>query len=366
MSPRPGSQDAGALLYGAALPALLAVSALAAAVWGGLARMGLSTPAAPGSLVLGHGPLVANGFFGTIIALERAVALDRAVYLAVPLAAGVGSWAAVLGYPVPGAALVFGAALGLTAIFALLYRRDPAAHHAVMGCGAAAWAVASALLLVHASDGQPSVARIAPWWAAFLVWTIAGERLELSRVLQPGRVRRAIFAAALAAIAGGLTAHTAGWSPGARVAGAGFLTVALWLLTSDVARRTADAGGLTGYIGRTLLGGYIWLAAAGLLQLWFGSTVAGPVYDAQWHAIFVGFVLSMIFAHAPVMIRSFTGWRVAHRGFYELAPIALHLSLAVRLAGDLAGAPTWRLAGGIGNAAALVLFGLFTAFLLER
>lgn len=356
----------GALRWWIVVPALLAISSLVAAVWGGLSRMGLSSPSAPGVFVLGHGPLVANGFFGTVVSLERAAALETAPYAAVPLAAGIGSWVALIGYPVVGAALVFGAALGLTATFGLLFRRDPAAHHLVMGAGAAAWAFASALLLAHASGGRPTISHIAPWWAAFLVFTIAGERLELSRVLRPGRLSRWFFVGTLALLAGGLGSRVAGWPMGSRVAGAGFLGLAVWLVVSDVARRTAGRSGRTGYIGRTLLGGYLWLAVAGGLQLFYGSTTAGVVYDAQWHAIFVGFVLSMIFAHAPIMIRSFTGLRVDHHPLYELAPILLHLSFGIRLAGDLAGAPSWRLAGGIGNAAAIAVFGLMTALLLRR
>lgn len=360
-----GTADGG-VPWWVVLPALIAILSLAAAVWGGLARMGMTWPRSPGALVLGHGPLVANGFFGTVISLERAAALERAPYATIPLATGIGSWVVLLGHPVAGAALVFGASLGLTATFVLLFRRDPAAHHAVMGFGAAAWAVGSALLLAHAADGRPPIGQMTPWWAAFLVWTIAGERLELSRVLRPGRFSKLLFSAALLSVAVGLGARTAGWAPGARLAGAGFLGIAARLVVSDVARRTAGDSGLTGYIGRTLIGGYLWLGVAGALQLSFGASGAGMLYDAQWHAIFVGFVLSMIFAHAPIMIRSFTGRRVDYHPIYELSPVLLHLSLAVRLVADLVAAPGWRLAGGLGNAAAILVFGLLTVSFLER
>ena len=65
---------AGAAFWraGVVLSALFAASNLLAGVSGGLARLGLPVPGA----ALGvHGAVMTCGFFGTLIALERAVAL---------------------------------------------------------------------------------------------------------------------------------------------------------------------------------------------------------------------------------------------------------------------------------------------------
>ena len=43
--------------------------------------------------------------------------------------------------------------------------------------------------------GRPIYA-VVPWWVGFLVLTIAGERLELSRVLRPSRRVIGLFAGA--------------------------------------------------------------------------------------------------------------------------------------------------------------------------
>ena len=111
--------------------------------------------------------------------------------------------------------------------------------------------------------------------------------------------------------------------------------LAAWLLAFDIARRTVRKSGLTRYIAASLLAGYFWLGVAGLLGLRFGGETAGLHYDAFLHSIFVGFVFSMILAHAPIILPAVTGLPLAfHRGFY--VPLALlQASLALRVVGDL-------------------------------
>jgi len=106
-----------------------------------------------------------------------------------------------------------------------------------------------------------------------------------------------------------------------------------------------------------MLGGYAWLGAAGVLfVLEAGRLAGGPPYDAALHAVFVGFVFSMIFAHAPIILPAVARVSVRYRpSFY--APLALlHASLALRLAGDLGGWWAPRRWGGLLDAAAILLF----------
>jgi phosphoglycerate dehydrogenase-like enzyme len=65
----------------------------------------------------------------------------------------------------------------LTAHF-VLHRVQPSAHNAVIGLGALAWSAAAILWLTWAD-----VSRFAPVLAGFLVLTIVGERLELTRAV---------------------------------------------------------------------------------------------------------------------------------------------------------------------------------------
>ena len=75
----------------------LAVVALFAGLWGGLIRLGLSLPHVVTSAGEAHGPLMALGFLGTLVSLERAVALDRPWAYVAPLAAGTGALAGLGG-----------------------------------------------------------------------------------------------------------------------------------------------------------------------------------------------------------------------------------------------------------------------------
>src|SRR5690606_8032025 len=104
----------------------------------------------------------------------------------------------------------------------------------------------------------------------------------------------------------GLTA-TAAIAPLWPVAGYPLLATALlllvgWLLRFDVATRLARSTGLPRYMAICLLAGYGWLVVAAGIWLVAGPVGAGPAYDAVLHAIFLGFVLSMIMAHAPVIL----------------------------------------------------------------
>ena len=75
---------------------MLGFVSLAFGVAGGLAR--LSALEVPGTAIALHGPLMVSAFFGTVISLERAVALGRLWGYASPLAAGLGGVCLLLGF----------------------------------------------------------------------------------------------------------------------------------------------------------------------------------------------------------------------------------------------------------------------------
>ena len=221
-----------------------------------------------------------------------------------------------------------------------------------MGLGALAWC-AAAVLWLAGSD----VSRFAPLLAGFLVLTIVGERLELTRaVARSGRVRRLLIAAIVLFWAG-LIVSIPAERAGVRIAGVGLLGQAVWLLRYDVARRTVRMAGVTRYMALALLAGYVWLGCAGVLWTAYASLSDGPAYDASLHAVFLGFVMSMVFAHAPVIIPAVLRVPLPfRRGFYAHLAL-LHASLALRLVGgDLAGNTALWQAGGIAGEIAILLF----------
>ncbi|BDG60070.1 hypothetical protein [Caldinitratiruptor microaerophilus] len=341
----------------ARLPVAAAMAALLAALWVGLARLGwLPAEGVPGGLGA-HGPLIILGFLGTLISLERAVALGRRLPYLAPILTGTG---AVL-YMVPaalrlGEVLMTAGGLGLVGTFVLIYRIQPSLHAATMGAGAALWAIGGALWLA----GLP-VYRVVPWWAGFLVLTILGERVELSRMGQPTRWARLTFVTAVAIFVAGLIVSVAAPVAGVRLAGVGLFLQALWLVRYDIARRTVRLAGLTRFMAVCLLAGYAWLGAAGLLWIRFAGSAAGAAYDAMLHALFLGFVMSMIFGHAPVIFPAVLGTPVRFTPRFYLHLALLHGSAVLRLVGDLALLPGVRNWGGLLNVAAVLLFLIQTA-----
>lgn len=342
---------------------LLAAFGLLAGLWAGLLRLGWVLPPLSMRLPAQHGPLMVSGFLGTLISLERAVALSfkengRRLYYVAPLLSGVGMLLLFLNLPpaVPRGLSVLGA-LGLVLMFVVIYRLQPTTDHAVMGLGALAYLVGNLLWLA----GWP-LFRIVPWWAGFLVLTIAGERLELSRVLLLTKAARRSFVVIIALFLSGLLLTLLRPDPGIRLAGVALIALGAWLLRFDIARRTVRGKGLTRFIAACLLPGYVWLVISGVLWLWYGSSyAAGPVYDALLHTIFVGFVFSMIFGHAPVIVPALLGVTVPYSPLFYGHLALLHISLALRVVGDLIPWLPGRRWGGLLNEVAIVLFLLVTA-----
>lgn len=273
-------------------------------------------------------------------------------YLA-PAAAAAGALWLIVGLPADGgrALLALGGAV-LVAVLVLVHRIQPSWHNVVMGLGAGAWLVGALVWL-----GGARTATVVPWLAAFLVLTIVGERLELSRMRRPPeRAKRLLLVAVGAFLVG--VAFAGAWPAfGLRLAGAGLLAQAAWLWRYDVARRTIRVPGATRYMAVALIAGYAWLAVAGVVWLALGELSGGGFgYDAMVHAIFLGFVFSMVFAHAPVIVPAVLGVALPYRRAFYVPLALLHASLALRLAGGAADALTPWPWGGVLNELAIVMF----------
>jgi len=143
---------------------------------------------------------------------------------------------------------------------------------------------------------------------------------------------------------------------GVPITGVAMIALAIWLFVFDIARRTVRKPGLPRYTAICLLLGYFWLGVSGILILGFGQQVAGMLYDAYLHAIFLGFVFSMLFAHAPIIFPAVLGYPVVFNpGFYVFL-VTLQASLLLRVGADLMGNWQLRLWAGVLNGVALVLF----------
>jgi hypothetical protein len=332
---------------------ILGFVSLASGVLAGLARFGWGVPLPSAQLLLLHGPLMICGFLGTVIGLERAVALGRRWAYAGPLLTGLGGVAILAGFPVAlgASAMALGSAVLLTGT-AMITLRQRELFMVTMALGAASWLVGNLLWL-----GGAEVPAVAALWVNFLVLTIAGERLELSRFLPPSPGAKRVFKVILALLVAGSLLHVAGI--GAAAWGIGLLGLALWLLRQDVARRTVKERGLTRFIAVCLLSGYAWLTIGSLTLLAAGG-LAGAAYDAVLHAILLGFVFSMVFGHAPIIFPAVVKVKMPYHWTFYLPLLVLHASLLVRFAGSGLALPELQGLGGLLNAAALALFILST------
>ncbi len=365
--PRATVPDAGASPLAGGVPPvwripllMLGFAALLVGAGAGLARLGWSMPALSVSASAVHGPLMLCGFFGVVISLERAVAIGRHWAYLGPLLAGVGAAAAMLGAPSGAAAAFLAASLVLLAASLDVFRRQRALFTLTLALGAACWSLGTLLWL--AGWG---VYDVVPWWLAFLILTIAGERLELSRFLPPSPVATRVFCVLLLVVVAGLVGSRSSWGP--PVFATGVLALAAWLLKQDIARRTVRGRGLTRFIAVCLLSGYAWLALGSAVILASGGLIPGTAaYDAAIHAIALGFVFSMVFGHAPIIFPAVLRVAVPYHPTFYLPLALLHLSLALRLVGDAAGRFDWVRAGGLLNALALVLFIAGTAGAVVR
>lgn len=334
--------------------ALLGVAATAlVAVMAGLARLGVAVPV--GAAQAGeHGPLFVLGVFTSVIALERAVALGRALGYLAPALGIAGAAAQIAGLRGAGGILGAGAVAALAGVnIAIVWRQSVdftwlmLLGSVVHGAGALAWAL-----------GRPTHT-VAPAWLAFFVLTIVAERLELSRLAPtPQWARRAIMVLGVLLAIAALAALAFEDGP-ARLLGVVLVAVAGWQLRFDLARRTVHRAGLPRFVAVGVLLGATWLAIAGAAMAALALPAVGPVRDAVLHAVLVGFVLSMVFAHAPIILPAVARIEIPFHAALYLPLTVLHTSLIARVAGDLLGLATMRTAGGVGNALALLtLFGV--------
>ena len=311
------------------IPLAAGAGALLVGLWVGLARLGLTLPGGMPVLAEFHGALMISGFLGTVISLERAVAIGRWWAYMAPALSTIGAAALIVGAPVFASGTFLLAGIALTFNSGTVVARQPALFTVVLTVAAACW-VGGTLVWIK---GAPA-ADVAGWGLAFLVLTIAAERLELSRLLSPPRSSQLTFilAAALIIIGvvrGELAGETAPFS------GVGLLAVTMWLVRHDIALRTIRLAGQARFSAACLLAGYFWLGLAGLVLLVAPPGVTAFSYDAAVHAIAIGFVLSMIFGHAPIILPAVTGLRVRYSAAVYAPLVVLHLSVLLRIAADL-------------------------------
>lgn len=353
-----------------------------------LVRLGALAPVASAELGSVHGLLMVYGFLGTAICLERAVALQtgwdrprRWAYLA-PLSSGLAALAALVlsvsttartavsGLPIPafltahltgfaparmlpGLLWILAMAV-LVGIYVEVHRRRQASYAVLVQLLGAVIGLGGALAWWRGVE----TSTVVPWLLMFLVVTIVGERLELARMsFLGGSTEPRVLAESLAvlvALVGTLLAPRVGYP----LLGLALGALALDTAWHDVARRTIRLPGLPRLAATCMLSGYAWCAVPALLWIAAPPASSGYGYDAAVHALTLGFVVSMLLAHAPVIIPAVAKRDVPFHPMMWLAWALLESSLLVRLLAGARGAePAWRFGGSLGVVAVLVFIG---------
>lgn len=332
-----------------ALIALAGVSLLTG-LNAGLLRLGVWAPVASGRIADLHGPVMVLGFMGTLISLERAQALRNPLAYLAPGLLGVGSLALLSGAPVAlGKLLLLDGTVAFVVLALALWRRAPLGLVAAQALAATFAALAAALWLVA------EIPSVIPLLAAFLIITIASERAELAQLTMGRRAVPTLLS--LASLIGASSALAlAVPAVGSRVLGVGCLLTAAWLLRDDVGRRMVRTSGLRRFNAAALLGGNVWLAVAGAVWLIVGQPTSTGTYDAVVHGVFLGFGMSMIMAHAPIIFPAVIGRPLPYRPVMWIPLGLLNLGMLVRVVGGLSQITPLHQLGGSLTVAAVLLF----------
>lgn len=355
---------------------VLVAAAALAGLDAALLRLGALAPVRSEPLASLHGPLMVQGFLGTAIALERAVALRVGGRrrdgwgFAAPVLGGAGTLLAlaqVAGAPVPAGRVLPGLAwaggmAALCAVYLGVWRRQASVAVLVQGLGALA-GLGGALLWLRGLE----VAAVVPWWAGFLVLTIVGERLELARVAFVSERVEARVALEAGAVLVGLVAALVSPDVGYPLLGAVLGVLVVDVAMRDVARRTVRLPGAARLMAVCMIAGYAWALVAAAVWAVGGPAWNGWRYDTSVHALTIGFALSMVVAHIPVIVPALTRRPVPYHPVMWVGVVLVHGGLAVRvLAGARSAQAGWRLGGSLSVVAVLVVLATVVALLVGR
>ncbi len=326
---------------------MLAVVNLLIGMWAGLLRMGWNFPGT--TLAVHHGAIMVGGFLTTLIALEKAVPLKRGIVLVIPLVSALSLMMIIPGYYQQGLFFLLAGSVGLFLIhgyYLYLYPRDFSAT--LMMMGAMCLVVGNTMLLQ-----QQFYPAAFPWWMGFLLLTITGERLELSKFLPVSKNNKYLLVGFLFLFVVGIIIPFHG--VGKYFSGMALLGVAVWMMRHDVMRIGIRKEGLTRFSSIALVLANGWLILEGLLLMTLPETNLS--YDMLVHVFFVGYAFAMIFAHGPIILPGVLG--IGLKPYHPILYFWLFLvqgSLLLRVGADAFANLEGRRISGILTVVGILLF----------
>lgn len=318
----------------------LGLIAMMTGIYCGIIRIGQPLPSSAYLPVGHHGLVMTGSFLGTLICLERAAVYpDKRAWLSVILMAM--SLPFFMLHQVSyGVLCLLAGSAGYAWISFNNYIKGKQRGDLIIATGAAFQLMAYIIFML--TNSYPNAFA---GWLLFLILTIMGERLNLTRIFPMGK--KALYEAYFWIFL--LLISAIFYHQGSRIIlGISLVGLAVWMLRHDIIRLNLKKGGHDHFLSLALLLAYLWLAVSGILSML--NMADSYLYDAVLHSFFVGFVLSVILAHAPVIFPGLVG--IQGTPFHPVMYIwlaGLHASLVIRIYGDLGGDFALRKVGGIYN-----------------
>lgn len=303
----------------------LAALSLIVGLWSGLDRIGWDLNTL--GVSMHHGAIMVGGFLGTLISLEKILPLKKRALFAIPAISGASTLFFYAQLPIAAWSCLILASLGLSAVFLHYFLREKNLIYLLMLGGGISWLIGNIVLI---SDRFYPLAF--PWWLAFALFVITSERVELTKFLPVTNRAKSILVGLLACYLLGVMMSFHG--NGSFISGVALTGVSVWLMKYDLIGISMHQTGLTRFVAIALLSGYISMLFTGILIVSLDNQPLA--YDAVVHLFFVGFVLSMILAHGPIILPGVLG--ISAKPYHKLLYLwlgLLHASWLMRVPADL-------------------------------
>lgn len=332
---------------------LFAAANLVAGLLAGLARIGWAT--ARSASMSEHGVIMIGGFLATLILLEKALPLKKKYLLTFVVVNSSSLLFTFMHFRIVSMLCLIIGALGLIWVYVNYLTKHNRDLPLYLMLGGSILLLAGHLQLVI----YQFYPRAVPWWIGFVLLTIVGERLDLSKFLPVSAGNKRLLVTFLALYVSGLLLpfHFAGRF----VSGAALILVSIWLMRFDVISISIAKRGLTKFSGIAILAGCAGLLFTGAFMMSANEAAFG--YDIVVHCFFLGFTFNMIFAHGPFILPGVLGLQVRPYNHLLFVPlIALWISLVVRVFSSLFWIPfSFRIVSGWISALSIAMYFILLA-----
>ncbi|MDW7978679.1 MAG: hypothetical protein RMH74_07740 [Candidatus Caldarchaeum sp.] len=281
---------------------------------GGLSRMGLVQPPLQ-QIAQNHGPLMVVGFLAALIAAERALTLNNVLMAVASTHFSLGGLLLMFPLEILNAVLWLGGGIAflLWSVWTVVkFRKN----------FSTVFFVAAGFLLLAGNIffilNYPTTYYVFAW-TIFFTSFIVGERMDMLKITKASKASYLSAATSIPMAFMGLA------SMNKYFFSALFILLLLSVARHDVALRFIKRGGFSRYLSLGLFTAYLWLAVSAVLWLLSSST------DVMLHSVFLGFVGTMVFAHAPIILPALLKTRHFYSPLLYIPFTLLQLSTAIRL-----------------------------------